>query len=141
MSKSPKQLTAQEASSLLLSAFQFILLALWSASCSSANTSSPQVRRMSKFMVIRWNLVVKMFLKIDPCTDMWYTDGDVLTALVVLLIVGPLAAAKDISFLGYTSGSLYYYGLMKTTFRFCDGLHGLLHRSYRSPVFRNSMPT
>lgn len=108
MSKSPKQLTAQEASSLLLSASQFILLALWSASCSSANTSSRQVRRMSKFKVIKSNLVVKMFLKIDPCVDMWYTNGDVLTALVVLLIVGPLAAAKDISFLGYTSGSLYY---------------------------------
>ena len=108
MSKSPKQLTVQEASSLLLSAYQFILLALWSASCSSANTSCPQVRRMSKFKVIKSILVVKMFLKIDPCVDMWYTDGDVLTALVVLLIVGPLAAAKDISFLGYTSGSLFY---------------------------------
>ena len=63
---------------------------------------------MSKFKVIKSILVVKMFLKIDPCVDMWYTDGDVLTALVVLLIVGPLAAAKDISFLGYTSGILFY---------------------------------
>ncbi len=48
-----------------------------------------------------------MFLKIAPCDDTWYTDGDTLTALVVLLIVGPLAAAKDISFLGYTSGIIF----------------------------------
>merc|ERR1719379_1885126 len=45
-----------------------------------------------------------MLLGIDPCVDTWYTNGDTLTAMVVLFIVGPLAAAKDISFLGYTSG-------------------------------------
>ena len=46
-----------------------------------------------------------MLLGIDPCVDTWYTNGDTLTAMVVLFIVGPLAAAKDISFLGYTSGN------------------------------------
>ena len=50
-----------------------------------------------------------MFLGIDPCVDTWYTNGDVLTAMVVLFIVGPLAAAKDISFLGYTSGKYFSY--------------------------------
>jgi sodium-coupled neutral amino acid transporter 3 len=48
--------------------------------------------------------VIKMFFGIDPCVDTLFTNGDFLVFLTVLLIVGPLAAAKDISFLGYTSG-------------------------------------
>lgn len=71
--------------------------------CISVHTLGAMV---SFLFICKYELppVVKMFLKIAPCDDTWYTDGDTLTALVVLLIVGPLAAAKDISFLGYTSG-------------------------------------
>jgi len=48
--------------------------------------------------------VVKMFLGIDPCEESLVTNGDFLVFLTVLLIVMPLAAAKDINFLGYSSG-------------------------------------
>ncbi|CAG5084637.1 Oidioi.mRNA.OKI2018_I69.PAR.g10698.t1.cds [Oikopleura dioica] len=71
--------------------------------CISVHTLGAMV---SFLFICKYELppVVKMFLGIDPCVDTWYTNGDVLTAMVVLFIVGPLAAAKDISFLGYTSG-------------------------------------
>merc|ERR1711953_606892 len=71
--------------------------------CISVHTLGAMV---SFLFICKYELppVVKMFLNIDPCVDTWYTSGDVLTAMVVLFIVGPLAAAKDISFLGYTSG-------------------------------------
>merc|ERR1739848_352813 len=45
-----------------------------------------------------------MFMGIDPCDESLITNGDFLVFLTVALIVMPLAAAKDISFLGYTSG-------------------------------------
>jgi len=48
--------------------------------------------------------VIKMFMGIDQCEEFLYTNGDFLVFLTVLCVVGPLAAAKDISFLGYTSG-------------------------------------
>lgn len=48
--------------------------------------------------------VVKMLFGIDPCENTLWTNGDFLVFLTVVFIVGPLAAAKDISFLGYTSG-------------------------------------
>jgi len=48
--------------------------------------------------------VVKMFLSIDPCDESLVTNGDFLVFLTVLLVVMPLSAAKDISFLGYSSG-------------------------------------
>ena len=51
--------------------------------------------------------VVKMFLGIDPCEESLVTNGDFLVFLTVVLIVMPLAAAKDINFLGYSSGSDY----------------------------------
>ena len=48
--------------------------------------------------------VVKMFMGIDPCDESLITNGDFLVFLTVVLIVMPLSAAKDISFLGYSSG-------------------------------------
>jgi len=48
--------------------------------------------------------VVKMFMGINPCEESLVTNGDFLVFLTVLLIVMPLSAAKDISFLGYSSG-------------------------------------
>jgi len=48
--------------------------------------------------------VVKMFMGIDPCEESLITNGDFLVFLTVLLIVMPLSAAKDINFLGYSSG-------------------------------------
>ena len=35
---------------------------------------------------------------------MWYTNGDCLVILITLVVIVPLAAAKNIGFLGYTSG-------------------------------------
>ena len=51
--------------------------------------------------------VVKMFLGIDPCEESLVTNGDFLVFLTVLLIVMPLATAKDINFLGYSSGKAF----------------------------------
>jgi len=48
--------------------------------------------------------VIKMIVGMDPCEESLITNGDFLVFLTVVFIVGPLAAAKDISFLGYTSG-------------------------------------
>jgi sodium-coupled neutral amino acid transporter 3 len=51
--------------------------------------------------------VVKMIVGMSPCEESLITNGDFLVFLTVALIVMPLAAAKDINFLGYTSGLKY----------------------------------
>lgn len=48
--------------------------------------------------------VVKIIVGMSPCEESLITNGDFLVFLTVALIVMPLAAAKDINFLGYTSG-------------------------------------
>jgi len=48
--------------------------------------------------------VIKMFMGIPVCEESLITNGNFLVFLTVLVIVGPLAAAKDINFLGYSSG-------------------------------------
>lgn len=56
---------------------------------------------------------------------MWYTNGDCLVILITLVVIVPLAAAKNIGFLGYTSGfamccMILFTGVVSFTFYFLN---------------------
>jgi len=59
----------------------------------------------SFLFIVKFELpeVVEVILGPDHC-GMWYTNGDCLVILITLVVIVPLAAAKNIGFLGYTSG-------------------------------------
>ncbi|XP_060898980.1 sodium-coupled neutral amino acid transporter 3 isoform X1 [Labrus mixtus] len=49
-------------------------------------------------------LVIQAFLKAEPNSDLWYTNGNYLVIMVSASIILPLALMKQLGYLGYTSG-------------------------------------
>lgn len=60
----------------------------------------------SFLFIVKYELpeVIKTLTNSPECSDAWYLNGDIIVVLVTVAVVMPLAAAKNIGFLGYTSG-------------------------------------
>ncbi|XP_076821031.1 putative sodium-coupled neutral amino acid transporter 6 [Clavelina lepadiformis] len=60
----------------------------------------------SFLFIVKYELpeVIRVLVGAGPCDEAWYLNGDILTIMVTVIIIMPLAAARNIGFLGYTSG-------------------------------------
>nr|CAB3266258.1 probable sodium-coupled neutral amino acid transporter 6 [Phallusia mammillata] len=60
----------------------------------------------SFLFIVKYELpeVIRVLTGSDECAMDWYLNGDVLVIIVTIVIIMPLASAKNIGFLGYTSG-------------------------------------
>ena len=75
--------------------------------------------------------VVKKVMGMSPCEESLFTNGDFLVILTVVFIIAPLSGARDINFLGFTSG-IYFrfnnkdfiYVLLRVGYHWYDVLYG-----------------
>uniref|UniRef100_F6XFM9 Probable sodium-coupled neutral amino acid transporter 6 n=1 Tax=Ciona intestinalis TaxID=7719 RepID=F6XFM9_CIOIN len=60
----------------------------------------------SFLFIVKYELpeVIRVIVGADECATDWYLNGDILMIMVTVIIIMPLAAARNIGFLGYTSG-------------------------------------
>jgi len=60
----------------------------------------------SFLFIVKYELpeVIRVLIGAEECDVAWYLDGNILVILVTLIVIVPLASAKNIGFLGYTSG-------------------------------------
>nr|XP_039270027.1 sodium-coupled neutral amino acid transporter 4-like [Styela clava] len=60
----------------------------------------------SFLFIVKYELpeVLRTLTGAEECSSAWYLNGDYIVILVTLVIIMPLSAAKNIGFLGYTSG-------------------------------------
>jgi len=59
----------------------------------------------SFLFVVKYELpeIIRFFVN-EECSQAWYLKGDILIIVVTVIVIAPLAAARNIGFLGYTSG-------------------------------------
>uniref|UniRef100_H2ZBK2 Amino acid transporter transmembrane domain-containing protein n=1 Tax=Ciona savignyi TaxID=51511 RepID=H2ZBK2_CIOSA len=65
------------------------------------------VGAMCSFLfIVKYELpeVIRVLVGADECASDWYLNGDILMIMVTVIVIMPLAAARNIGFLGYTSG-------------------------------------
>jgi len=73
----------------------------------AANIFTHTLGAMCSFLfIVKYELpeVIRVLTGAGECDMAWYLNGDILVILVTLIIIVPLASAKNIGFLGYTSG-------------------------------------
>jgi amino acid permease len=60
----------------------------------------------SFLFIVKYELpeVIRVIIGAEECDMAWYLDGNILVILVTIIVIVPLASAKNIGFLGYTSG-------------------------------------
>ncbi|XP_002120192.2 putative sodium-coupled neutral amino acid transporter 6 isoform X2 [Ciona intestinalis] len=60
----------------------------------------------SFLFIVKYELpeVIRVIVGADECATDWYLNGDILMIMVTVIVIMPLAAARNIGFLGYTSG-------------------------------------